>query len=144
CAAGRNQLVVNEVGRHSRKGQITPALADDLVAGRKADEVGKALNGYCVTVAHELGDRVAHRRDLESAAPAGSISDQPSTTSPMSPHLRASCSAVAGLAATASTDSPKSRTAVSTWSADTTNGGDKRTTASPASSTSKPRWNAAH
>ena len=61
---GRDHLVVDEVRRQAGKRQVALALADDLVAGREADEVGEALDRDGVAVADELGDGVAHRRDL--------------------------------------------------------------------------------
>ena len=51
-------------GRQPGEGQVAPALADDLVAGREPDEVGESLDRDRVAVADELGDRVAHGRDL--------------------------------------------------------------------------------
>ena len=62
--AGGDHLVVDQVGRQPAQRQVAPPLADDLVAGGKADEVREALDRDRVAVAHELGDRVAHRRDL--------------------------------------------------------------------------------
>ena len=38
-----DQLVVDDVGRHPDEVQVTPPLADDLVAGGERDEVGEAL-----------------------------------------------------------------------------------------------------
>ena len=65
--AGRDHLVVDEVGRHARQGQVALALADDLVPGGEADEVREALDGHGVAVADEVRDRVAHRGDLGCA-----------------------------------------------------------------------------
>ena len=59
--AGADHLVVDDVRRQARQGQVALALADDLVAGREADEVREALDGDGVAVAHELGDGVVHR-----------------------------------------------------------------------------------
>ena len=48
-----DHLVVDEVGGHARERQVAPSLADDLVAGREADEVREPLDGHRVAVAHE-------------------------------------------------------------------------------------------
>ena len=48
------------------EGQIPPALADDLVASGKADEVREALDRDGVAIADQVGNRVAHRRDLQA------------------------------------------------------------------------------
>ena len=69
--AARDHLVVDDVGRHAAQGQVAPALADDLVAGRERDEVREPLDGDAVAIPDELRDRVAHGRDLaRHASPA--------------------------------------------------------------------------
>ena len=62
--AGGDHLVVDDVGREPGEGQVALALADDLVTGGERDEVGEPLDRHGIAVAHEVGDRVAHRRDL--------------------------------------------------------------------------------
>src|SRR5262249_39443735 len=71
--AGRDHLVVDHVGRHPAQRQVTTALADDLVAGREADQVGEALDRDGVAVADELGDGVTHRNDLRARHAARSL-----------------------------------------------------------------------
>ena len=71
-AAG-DHLVVDDVGGEAGQGQVALALADDLVPGREADEVGEALDRDGVAVADQVGNRVAHRRDL-GGHPAASTS----------------------------------------------------------------------
>src|SRR6185312_15842207 len=74
--ARRDHLVVDQVRREPGEGQVAPALADDLVAGGEADEMGEALDRDGVAVADEVGDGVAHRGDLARAHP-GSIANGP-------------------------------------------------------------------
>ena len=62
--AGADHLVVDDVRRHARQRQVALPLADDLVAGREADEVREALDGHGVAVADQVRDRVAHGGDL--------------------------------------------------------------------------------
>ena len=57
----RDHLVVEQIGRHTDEGQLAAALADDFVAGGKADEGSETFNGYTVAVADISGDGVAHR-----------------------------------------------------------------------------------
>jgi hypothetical protein len=63
-AAGGDQLVVDEVRREPGQGQVTPALADDLVASGERDEVGEALDRDQVAVVDVGRDRLAQRDDL--------------------------------------------------------------------------------
>ena len=69
-APGADQLVVDDVRGHPHDGEVTPALADDLVAGGDRDQVGEPLQGHRVAVVDELGDGVGqggdhgHRRIL--------------------------------------------------------------------------------
>ncbi len=56
-AAGADQLVVDDVGRHPHDGQVAPALADDLLPGGDGDEVGEPFEGDGVAVVDQLGDR---------------------------------------------------------------------------------------
>ena len=62
-AAGSDQLVVDEIGRHPHQRQVTPALADDLVARRVRDEVGEALEGDGVAVVDVGRDGAGERLD---------------------------------------------------------------------------------
>jgi hypothetical protein len=63
-AAHADQLVVDQVRRHPHELEVAAALADDLVAGRKRDQVGEALQRDRVAVVDERGDRVVERHDL--------------------------------------------------------------------------------
>ena len=58
-AAGTDQLVVDDVGRHPHEVQVAAALADDLVPGGVRDQVGEALHRQRVAVVHVLGDGLA-------------------------------------------------------------------------------------
>jgi hypothetical protein len=49
--AHADELIVNEVGRHSDQGEMAAALADDLVPRRKRDEMGEPLHGHRVAIA---------------------------------------------------------------------------------------------
>ena len=75
CHAAGDHLVVDEVRREARQREITFVLTDDLVAGRERDEVREALDCYGIAVAHEIGDRVAHGRDLGCPSHRASITD---------------------------------------------------------------------
>jgi hypothetical protein len=55
-AAGADQLVVHDVGRHPDERQVPAALADDLVPGARGDEVGESFHCDGVTVTHQLGN----------------------------------------------------------------------------------------
>ena len=97
---GGHHLVVDEVGRQPGEGQVALALADDLVAGGEADEVGEALDRHGVAVADEVRDRVAHRwrpwmcsrrhhRRVDGPRRAGRPRDgQPATSATASPKSR--------------------------------------------------------
>ena len=61
---GADHLVVDHVGGHAGERQVAPALPDDLVARREADQVRESLDRDGVAVAHELAHGVLHRRDL--------------------------------------------------------------------------------
>jgi hypothetical protein len=50
-AAHADELIVNEVGRHSDQGEVPAALADDLVPRRKRDEMGEPLHSHRIAVA---------------------------------------------------------------------------------------------
>jgi hypothetical protein len=63
-AAGGHHLVVDEVRGEPGQGQVTPALADDLVARGERDEVGEPLDRDQVAVVDVGGDRLAQRDDL--------------------------------------------------------------------------------
>ena len=62
--AGGDHLVVNQVRCQPAEREIPPPLADDLVASGEADEMGEALDRDGISVAYQLGNRVAHGRDL--------------------------------------------------------------------------------
>ena len=62
--AGADHLVVDDVRRHADERQVAAALADDLVAGREADEVREALDGDAVAVPDERRDRIPHAGHL--------------------------------------------------------------------------------
>ena len=49
-AAHPDELVEDHVGGQSHQGQVPPALANDLLAGRVWDEVGEAFHGHAVAV----------------------------------------------------------------------------------------------
>jgi hypothetical protein len=57
CTSGSDQLVVDEIRRHADEGQVPPALADDFVASRKGNEVGKPLQGNAVAVLYMRSNR---------------------------------------------------------------------------------------
>src|SRR5439155_5298069 len=57
-AAHADELIVDEVGRHADQGEVAPALADDLMAGGKGDQVREPFHGHGVAVVYVLGDRV--------------------------------------------------------------------------------------
>ena len=63
-APGGHHLVVDQVRRQPRQGQVAPPLADHLVAGREADQVGEALDRQRVAVVDVGGHRLAQRDDL--------------------------------------------------------------------------------
>ena len=63
-AAGADELVVDEVGRHPDEGEIASSLPDDLVAGGERDQVREALERNDVAVVDEARDRLGKRGDL--------------------------------------------------------------------------------
>ena len=67
-AAGADELVVDEVGRHAHEGEVAPALPDDLVAGGERDQVREALERDDVAVVDEARDRVGKRGILAGSA----------------------------------------------------------------------------
>ena len=67
--AGADHLVVDHVGRQTAERQVAPALPDDLVSRREADQVREALDRHGVAVLHQRLDGVVHRRDLVRAHP---------------------------------------------------------------------------
>ena len=150
--AGGDHLVVDEVRRQAGQRQVALALADDLVAGGEADEVGEALDRDGVAVADELGDGVAHRRDLGGGAhsrSSGSVASRTARRSAGRLDLvdRAAPGGRQDLAAspaTAATASPKIRSAVAISASVTVSAGDIRTLDLPHSRTSRPRWKQAH
>ena len=66
-AAGADQLVVDDVGRHAHEVQVTPALADDLVPGGVRDQVRETLHRHGVAVAHEARHRLVERQQFGHA-----------------------------------------------------------------------------
>ena len=66
--AARDHLVIDDIWREAGQGQVTLALANDLVARREADQMCEPLDGDRIPIAHQLGDGVAHGRDLGDAA----------------------------------------------------------------------------
>src|SRR5918993_4851730 len=71
-AAGRDHLIVDEVWGEAAKCQVTAALADDLVARRKANQVGEAFDQYGVAVMNMRRDRVTHADDLRHCGQSSS------------------------------------------------------------------------
>jgi hypothetical protein len=63
-AAGADDLVIDQIGRHAHQGKIAPALADDLMAGREGNQVREALQCEEVTVLYESRDCFRKRRPL--------------------------------------------------------------------------------
>ena len=57
-AAGADQLVVDDVGRHPHERQLAPLLPDQLVPRGVRDQVREALERDRVAVADERGDGV--------------------------------------------------------------------------------------
>ena len=53
-----------------RERQVTPALPDDLVPGREADQVGEALDRHGVAVVHQVADGVVHASRPSGHPPA--------------------------------------------------------------------------
>ena len=134
--AGGDHLVVDQVGRQPRQRQVALALADDLVTGGEADEVGEALDRDRVAVTDEVRDGVAHRGDLGAAHGTIMTSDrgerwavaQPADSTPCSAPASATSARTAGpWSATAATASPKIRSAVSISASETVSAGDIRT-----------------
>ncbi len=62
--AGGDHLVVDQIRRQATQGQVALALANDLVSRGESNEVREALDRDGIAVAHQLTDRVAHRRNL--------------------------------------------------------------------------------
>ena len=56
-AAHTNHLIVDKVRRHADQAEIPPLSADDLVARREGNQVGKPLYGQNGSVANERGNR---------------------------------------------------------------------------------------
>ena len=57
-AAGADQLIVDQVGRHADQRQIAPALADDLVSGGERNQVSEAFQRHDVAVMNHFLDRL--------------------------------------------------------------------------------------
>ena len=53
-----DELVVDQVGRHTDQRKAAPALPDDLMAGGEGDQVREPFQGHGVAVVHVLRDRV--------------------------------------------------------------------------------------
>ena len=63
-AAGPDQLVVDEVRRHAHEVQVAPALANQLMAGRKGNEMREALEREAGAVRNVRRDRLRKRQEL--------------------------------------------------------------------------------
>ena len=57
-AAGANELVVNQIGRHPHERQVPPSLADDFMGGRERYQVREAFHGDDVAVMDGVRDGV--------------------------------------------------------------------------------------
>jgi hypothetical protein len=62
--SGRDHLVVDQVRGEAADGKVPPALADNLVPGGKADEVGKSFDDHGVAVVDVRRHRLFHRDDF--------------------------------------------------------------------------------
>jgi hypothetical protein len=61
---GCHHLVIHQVWRHAREGQVLFALANNLMRGRKTDEGGKAFNRDTPSVVYEAAYRLRHGDNL--------------------------------------------------------------------------------
>jgi hypothetical protein len=62
--AHADHLVIHKIGRHPDQLELTPALADDLVAGLERDQVREALERDRVAVADDRLDGVGEGHHL--------------------------------------------------------------------------------
>ena len=143
-------------GRQPGQGQVALALADDLVAGGERDEVGEPLDRDGVAVADELGDGVAHRRDLGGGAharhyPAASVAGRCRRRSDRLLDLvdRAGRGRRGQDLAVLAGDrgdrlARRAAAPVAISASVTVSAGDIRTLDLPHSRTSRPRWKASH
>jgi len=58
CAAGTDQLVVDQVRRHTHQRQVFLALTNDFMACGGRDQVGEAFESDGIAVVHETLDRI--------------------------------------------------------------------------------------
>ena len=63
-SAHADHLVIEHIGSHPDQLQLAPSLAQNLVAGRKRDEVREALERHRIAVAYKLGDSFGKGDDL--------------------------------------------------------------------------------
>lgn len=63
-AACTDQQVVDQVGSHADQRQVFPALADQLVAGGRRDQVSEAFEGDAVAIVDEASHRFAQGEDF--------------------------------------------------------------------------------
>jgi hypothetical protein len=72
-ASHPDELIVDKVGGHPHQGQIAPALADDLVAGGRGNQMSESLQRDDVAVVHEFADRhlkIENQRHRHGMPPA--------------------------------------------------------------------------
>src|SRR5215475_8189246 len=63
-AAGADELVVNDVGRHADEGEILAALTNDLMTGGERNEMRKTLHRDGIAVMKVSADGVLERSDF--------------------------------------------------------------------------------
>ncbi|MCY1496187.1 hypothetical protein D9M68_301160 [compost metagenome] len=63
-AAGADQQVVDQVGRHAHQVQVFLALADQLVGGGSGNQVSEAFEGDGVAVVYETLDCFAESEEF--------------------------------------------------------------------------------
>ncbi len=52
-ATGANHLVVDHVRRHAYQREMASTLADNLMAGRKRNQMGEPLQSHTLAILHE-------------------------------------------------------------------------------------------
>ena len=63
-ASRADELVVNQVGRHSHERQVAAFLTDHFVSGGKRNEMGKSFHRDDVAIMNQLGNRLLQCDDL--------------------------------------------------------------------------------